>query len=232
MGVQIMILINGKAYGTADKASFDEEQKDHIEGVKMCLESADFKMGKENRTIEGTLADNRTIAIEIVIFNDKVLYAASTEEPYVEVTEEKNIREAGATPVYVKRPEQKVEEIHITGLINCIGVIIEVVDKHDGKVAGAAGGHFVTPEMLENTKGELTKEGLTFIGNILKLVDAQEGEKRFSLHFSGDADSSTKMALAVLNGKFNIKGYKNMSANKGPSEITYSLNHEGYSSIR
>jgi hypothetical protein len=222
--VQRVIGINGQQYNLADKDKFYQEHKEEeVKEIERLLKNADFQMDK--RTIDGALADERTILISKQYYSeDETYYDIDCKEAYVKHEEGKASREAGKIPLYVTKPETGNEEIRIAGLIMCIGVIIEVTDEED-KIVGAAGGHFVTPTML--TEMGLMSEGNDFIQAIMKLVDSTVGKKQFSLFYQSEENNYTKDALVVLEHTFSTHGYQKKDISKSGSTVSYSFNAEG-----
>ena len=223
--IQRVIEIDGKKYSSHQKEEFYKEKKDDLKEISRLLKAADFQM--DDRTIDGALADERTILIckESDEKSPELFYEIDCKEAYVKYEQGKATREAGQIPEYVTKPKTGIEEIRIEGLIMCIGVIIEVIDEED-KIVGAAGGHFVTPTML-TAKGLMSK-GNDFITAIVKLVDICAGKKRFSLYYANDHDRHTKEALVVLEHTFVTKGYEKMGViNIKGSTVSYSLDAKG-----
>jgi len=73
--------------------------------------------------------------------------------------------EAGAKPIKIK----KGESFTIKGLIDCVGVIIEITGE-DFNICAAVGGHFVTPTMYNRSAGTFTDKGKMFIAQINELI--------------------------------------------------------------
>lgn len=64
------------------------------------------------------------------------------------------------------------ERVYLTikGLINCVGVVIQVFPPSKTRASAIVGGHFVTPEMLDTDTGTLTGAGSAFIAAIKQLL--------------------------------------------------------------
>lgn len=223
--IQRVIEINNKSYNLSNESEFRKEQKEHIAGIEHGLGKADIDM--KDRTIEAALADQRKLVVTISHEGSKTFYNVHTEDTLVKRTEGKAVRSAGRIPVYIERPKSGVEEIEISGLITCVGVLIEVIGE-DGPT-GAAGGHFVTPEMFDGEKSELTQDGEKFVNTITNLVDQQKGiMKGFSFYVSNDRDGHTTKAIDLLNNRFQSKGYQGSNDEiMTDGHLTYILPHKG-----
>jgi len=81
--------------------------------------------------------------------------------------------EAGSTGVYVDRDAVADKKVLLTGIISCVGIVIEAWDK-EGKVKAAAVGHFVTPRMTLN--GELNSEGKEMLSNLRQYTQGKGEE--------------------------------------------------------
>jgi len=89
------------------------------------------------------------------------------------------IPEAGDVPIII----EKGSSFTIKGLINCVGVVIQVYEAGGGMdFCAAVGGHFTTPDMYDSDKEELTAKGKTFVGQLQKLV-ADFDPKDFEVQF-------------------------------------------------
>ena len=81
--------------------------------------------------------------------------------------------EAGRVPISVGRGHN----VTISGLINCIGVIITQYSFKTGEPVSVIAGHFETPKMYDSTKHTLTKEGEKFASRIVDLINNKINEK-------------------------------------------------------
>jgi hypothetical protein len=81
--------------------------------------------------------------------------------------------EAGAQPIKVEKGDED-NEFSISGLINCVGVVIMIYGEGDQAFdyVAVVGGHFVTPEMYQFGDGQgFTDAGQDFLANINTLID-------------------------------------------------------------
>lgn len=100
-------------------------------------------------------------------------------------------RVAGDRPILIGKSVGGSATLRITGLINCVGVVIKVRDLAAGGYCAVAGGHFTTPTMAtfttvsvvlrahprlgpitqdRPTAATLTSEGQTFISRLEQLT--------------------------------------------------------------
>ncbi len=75
--------------------------------------------------------------------------------------------EAGSIPISVGRGHN----VTISGLINCIGVIITQYSPQTGAPVSVIAGHFETPTMYDSAKHTLTKSGEKFASRIVDLIN-------------------------------------------------------------
>lgn len=87
--------------------------------------------------------------------------------------------EAGAQPIRVNEGD-KDNKLSISGLINCVGVVIMIYGENDKQFDHVAvvGGHFVTPNMYRfNGEQGFTDAGQTFIDDIRALIVGIDDER-------------------------------------------------------
>lgn len=111
------------------------------------------------------------------------------------------MQDAGEDPVIeIKGPAVNNPGIRITGLNNCVGVIVRVYGPAMDYIA-IAGGHFVTPEMFDFTVPGFTAAGREFIAAIRALVrDYNADDLEWVYHANtedGRGLNSSKEALQV-----------------------------------
>lgn len=185
--VQRVIDIPGdRVYGEGDaetlkanyknKTTYNEKRQEWQDIFAAVQETDDAP-----RTLEDAVKDERRFAMTRVENKFGVFWSADVAPQEKALQGGGKSREAGAKPVRIQRPAQDVEELVISGLIMCIGVVIEARDK-DEKIVAAAGGHFVTPDCMakkkpegkDDSKGEptysLTGDGTGFLQSIVGLV--------------------------------------------------------------
>ena len=75
--------------------------------------------------------------------------------------------EAGKVPIFAGRGHN----VTISGLINCIGVIITQYSPQTGAPVSVIAGHFETPTMYDSAKHTLTKSGEKFASRIVNLIN-------------------------------------------------------------
>ena len=92
--------------------------------------------------------------------------------------------EAGHKPIAVG-PGYNVK---ISGLINCIGVIVTQYSRNTGEPVFVIAGHFETPTMYDSKKDKLTNSGKTFATSIRNLIKGIQPNLDTSFQFVyGDA---------------------------------------------
>jgi len=92
--------------------------------------------------------------------------------------------EAGKVPIFVG----KGHNVTISGLINCIGVIITQYSKDTGAPVSIIAGHFETPTMYSEKTKKLTKSGKIFANRIRDFINKLDPKLTTDFQFVyGDA---------------------------------------------
>jgi len=104
--------------------------------------------------------------------------------------------EAGSVPISVGRGHN----VTISGLINCIGVIITQYSFETGEPVSVIAGHFETPKMYDSTKHTLTKEGEKFASRIVDLINNKiNSDLKTTVQFVyGDSDPERIVDFNVI----------------------------------
>jgi hypothetical protein len=166
----VIEITGDRTYGAGEagalKAKYPTEWKD--------IFSATGEFGNAPKTLEDAVADKRRYIMTRVDDPEfGVLWSADEGVMEKEAKGGGKTREAGATPVLVLRPQESFEEMKISGLIMCVGVVVEARGDDD-KIKAAAGGHFVTPDCMEEAetpKGfTINSDGSSFINGLVELA--------------------------------------------------------------
>jgi len=105
--------------------------------------------------------------------------------------------EAGSIPISVGRGHN----VTISGLINCIGVIVTQYSPRTGAPVSVIAGHFETPTMYAEKKHKLTKRGEMFANRIRNLIMRIDPDLDTSVQFVyGDA-APERIASASVRDK-------------------------------
>ena len=105
--------------------------------------------------------------------------------------------EAGSIPIFVGRGHN----VTISGLINCIGVIVTQYSPSTGAPVSVIAGHFETPTMYAEKKHKLTKRGEMFANRIRNLIMRIDPDLDTSVQFVyGDA-APERIASASVRDK-------------------------------
>jgi ankyrin repeat protein len=103
--------------------------------------------------------------------------------------------EVGRVPISVGRGHN----VTISGLINCIGVIITQYSSETGAPVSVIAGHFETPKMYDSAKHTLTKAGEKFATRIVNLIHKINTDLQTTVQFFyGDSDPSRIVSSKVI----------------------------------
>lgn len=129
------------------------------------------------------MANNRPQAIQMQVFQ-KMANKGHQEKTAVQPPKNtgENVAqlvEAGAQPIRVNR-EDPDHTLTISGLINCVGVVIRIYG--EGAQAfdhvAVVGGHFVTPDMYQFGDEEgFTEDGEGFLAGIRELIEGIDADR-------------------------------------------------------
>ncbi|NEO74799.1 MAG: DUF4157 domain-containing protein [Moorea sp. SIO4G3] len=211
--------------------NIDDDEKKFIEDA---LRNNDLGKTPE-RTLEKAKEDSRIYWItKEKDENDKII-----NYEVINVVENES-REQGtdtivgdSTPRRVMKPEKGKVLLEVKGLLECIGVIIEGIGNND-EVIGAAGGHFVTKNMFDNTSNRLTENGEQFMTQMREEVKQIGGkENQFNIYIgTGTERDATIAARLVIKQYLEQKGYKFENLNEGYYQVRYQLSAErGYPEV-
>ena len=147
--VQRVIEVSGdRVYGAGEaealKTTYPEEWSDILSSLN--------EFGHAPKTVDEAVSDERHFTVTREEVPDYgVLWNPVLQTVVTEVDGGGKTREAGDIPVLVLRPEENFEELKISGLIMCVGIVIEA-KRDDGRINAAAGAHFVTPICIEESE--------------------------------------------------------------------------------
>jgi len=103
--------------------------------------------------------------------------------------------EAGRVPIFVERGHN----VTISGLINCIGVIVTQYSSETGAPVSVIAGHFETPKMYDSVKHTLTKSGEGFAARIVNLMHRIDPDLQTTVQFVyGDSDPDRIVSSNVI----------------------------------
>ncbi len=231
--VQRAINVDGVTFTAADKVAFDAEyNKDHQEEMVNAL------LDQGILTIEAALADDRIFPLTYgdlsflkeglfnYDFNPNGLKSVVTQ------VEGGLARIAGETPELVTRPAVGFQKIDISGLLSCVGIVIEAF-KDDG-VTAAVGAHFVTPEAI--TDGQLNDRGTGQLNTMLGLLNGYGEQRRAFLcyqqdEYSSQADENTVAALMGIRTYLTSRGVSDVKVSNTGGDISYILSSDGSISL-
>ncbi|NEQ82818.1 MAG: DUF4157 domain-containing protein [Moorea sp. SIO2I5] len=137
------------------------------------------------------------------------------------------------TPRRVKKPKEGQVELEVKGLLSCIGVIIEEIGEDNREVRGAAGGHFVTPEMIkyeeEGGQYEITEPGIKFLELLIREAkQLGEGKKRYSIYYGeGPHREDTIKGIGYIVQALNAEGFTMHNKRDGYVKVIYLLTNKG-----
>jgi hypothetical protein len=220
--IQRVIVIGGRAYGTADKKDFLVKcpEKEH-EDILTAMSDLD-----PPGSIDAALADKRRFFLtreEDPKFG--VIYGAEAEA-LVKEGKEVTSREAGNRPIAITRPARNPEEIVISGLIMCVGVIIEA--RRDGRIEAASAAHFVTPDCVED--GRINAAGRRVLEELITLVKERGTLNAILAHtaeMNVGASRDSFEAVRLITSFLLENGVTRVNILRGPSTRTYRLGSDG-----
>lgn len=182
--VQRAIVMEGKTYRPEDLEAFQTKYPE-VEWKAMLSAMSEFE--HYPRTIKDALEDPRNFYLTAEKIDDEVFYLAEADSLPKRV-QGRMTREAGSRPVLVKRPQQGFEELRISGLIMCIGVVIEA--RKAGMIQAASGSHFVTPEYI--SKGEINEKGQQRLEDQIRMVQPHGILSATLMHIKGPKETKGK----------------------------------------
>lgn len=230
--VQRAVEVGGVTYRTENKGDFEAiYDQEHRAAMVTAL------LDQGIHTIEAALADARTFPLEIEdlggFLPGVISYQLNLDELPAAVLQVEGgfSRSAGARPELVTRPEAGFEQIDISGLLMCVGIVIE--DYDEGGTNAAVGAHFVTPDEIEGAN--LNDRGVGQLNTMLELIGGFGGELAATLCYApgqnGDPSGDTIVALDLINGFLTDRGVGNIQVIETGADITYRLLSNGMPSL-
>jgi hypothetical protein len=156
---------------------------------------------------------------------------------------------AGDTPILVEKPVKGPAALSISGLINCVGVVVKVRALEASGYTAVAGGHFTTPSMASITtrattthrvirgvstpitrhipvSASLTKSGQHFVAALLELLKSYQNQQlALQCHIAqsyGAPTTSEQEANVAASAIIRALGLSG-SVQKGASDIIVSI---------
>lgn len=157
---------------------------------------------------------------------------------------------AGDTPILVEKPVRGPAALTISGLINCVGVVVKVRESGRSGFSAVAGGHFTTPSMANITTratttyrdirgirtpitrhipqaASLTKSGQHFVASLLDLIrNYQQQQLSLQCHIAqsyGGVPTTSEQEATVAAGAIIRAMGLGGSVQKGASSIVIAI---------
>ncbi len=232
--VQRIINVDGRDYGADDQEAFEKRYDErHREGMLPVFGDFPFRP----RTIAEALADQRHIYLTMQEDDPEygVFYGGVASALVTDVGGGKQ-RVAAEIPELILKPAVGFEQMDITGLIMCIGIVIEA--KKDNVVEAASGGHFVTPRAMEESV--LNDRGVGQLTSLINLAKPH-GTLSATLCHAASAENidtskkSTSMsAMTAINAIVSFllsNGVSKVSILQKGSKISYKVDSNGSRSL-
>lgn len=134
---------------------------------------------------------------------DVIMIGGTTGEYYVEFIESERLpvtggaqRNAGDHASYASRPAQGFEDLHLSGLMNCIAIAVETRDQQG--VSGIAMAHFTTPRGIDGTSKQLTPHGNMVLNGMRNLVPGGIAHLRWN---QGSPEERDDPSVSYLSGQ-------------------------------
>ncbi|KKO47109.1 hypothetical protein WG68_00155 [Arsukibacterium ikkense] len=228
--VQRIINVDGRDYGPDDKEAF-EQRYDERHRAGMLPVFLDFPYAP--RTIADALADQRHIYLKFEEDDPEygVSYNGVASALVTDVGGGKQ-RVAGEIPELILKPAVGFEQMDITGLIMCIGIVIEA--QKDNVVEAASGGHFVTPSAMEESA--LNGRGVGQLASLINLAKPH-GTLSATLCHAASAEkidtskkSTSMSAMTAINAIVSFllsNGVSKVNILQTGSKISYKLDSNG-----
>ncbi|MDQ1252981.1 MAG: hypothetical protein QG646_2123 [Euryarchaeota archaeon] len=232
---QRVIEVDGKDYNAEDQEAFEKRyDKRHQDGMLAAIK----EFSQPPKDISAALADPRHFLLTFQDDHPKygVLYEAETAA-FVSQVQGGQVREAAERPEFVRKPEAGFEQIDISGLIMCIGIVIEA--KKDDQVTAAFLAHFVTPNALN--KGNLNERGTSQLntmlqhakphGNLTAILCHAASAKNIDLKKEKSVSMNAMEALNEIVSFLLSNGVSGVKIRETGSKISYCLKANGNSSL-
>lgn len=170
---------------------------------------------------------------------DVIMIGGAEHEYYAEFIESERTvvdggaqRNAGDHASYAARPAAGFEDLHLSGLMNCVAIVVETRDARG--VSGIAMAHFTTPRGIDAQSRQLTDHGNLVLNGFPHLVPGGEAHLRWNQGSPEERDDpsvkylSGQSAANIVAFALHARGIRTLSIE--PLEggaCRYRLNHDG-----
>ena len=230
---QRVIRVDGNDYKPEDQKVF-ENRYDERHQKAMLAAMQDFS--HRPRNIGDALADPRTFTLTFQEDDpDFGIFYGADETALVTRVEGGQVREAAELPELIHRPGTGFEQMDISGLIMCIGIVLEA--GVGDQVTAASGAHFVTPKALD--EGNLNERGANQLtsmiritrplGNLTAILCHAAKAENIQPENKGSTSMEAMVALNKIVSYLLSNGVSKVKIHQTGSKISYRLHANGSS---